>query len=125
MNRKERRATGRQGGGELASLFAAAVRHHQAGELIQAEAGYRGVLAIDPRHGRALYYLGVLSAHTGRHDAAIDLIGRAAAVDPRNPELRYNLAAAHQGAGRLDAAVAEYHQAIALKPDYAQAHMNL
>src|ERR1700693_429978 len=99
MNRKERRAAGRQGGGELASLLAMAVRHHQAGELVQAEACYRRVLAIDPRHGRALYYLGVLSAHTGRFDAASDLIGGAAALDPRNPELRYNLGAAHQGAG--------------------------
>ncbi|HLH92381.1 MAG TPA: tetratricopeptide repeat protein [Xanthobacteraceae bacterium] len=125
MNRKERRAAGRQGGGELASLFAAAVRHHQAGELVQAEAGYRGVLAIDPRHGRTLYYLGVLSAQTGRFAAAADLIGRAAALDPRNPELRYNLAAAWHEAGRIEEAVGEYRHAIALKPDYTQAHMNL
>jgi tetratricopeptide (TPR) repeat protein/SAM-dependent methyltransferase len=125
MNRKARRAAGGQGGGDLASLLAAAVRHHQAGELVQAEACYRGVLAIDPRHGRALYYLGVLSAHTGRFDAASDLITRAAALDPSNPELRYNLAAAQQGAGRLDDAVAEYRKAIALRPDYAEAHMNL
>ena len=124
MNRKERRAAGKQGG-EAASLFAAAVGHHQAGQLAQAEHLYRGVLALDPRHGRALYYLGVLSAHTGRFEAAADLIGKAAALDPRNPEMRYNLGAAQQGCGRLDQAVAEYQQAIALKPAYVEAHMNL
>ena len=48
MNRKERRAAGRQGGGEAASLLASAVRHHQAGQLAEAETFYRRVLAIDP-----------------------------------------------------------------------------
>jgi tetratricopeptide (TPR) repeat protein len=124
MNRKERRAGGRQGG-EISTLLAAAVRHHQAGELVQAEAGYRAILARDRRHARALYYLGIISAHTGRFDAARDLIGQAAALDPRNAELRYNLAAAHHGAGRLDDAIAEYRQALALKSRYAEAHMNL
>jgi tetratricopeptide (TPR) repeat protein/SAM-dependent methyltransferase len=125
MNRKERRAAGRQSGGEIGSLLAAAVRHHQGGELVQAEACYRGVLARDPRHARALYYLGILAAQTRRHDAAIDLIGRAAALDPRNAELQYNLAAAFQGAGRLDDAIAGYGKAIALDPAYIDAHMNL
>jgi tetratricopeptide (TPR) repeat protein/SAM-dependent methyltransferase len=125
MNRKERRAAGKQRGGEVASLFAAAVGHHQAGQLAQAEHLYRGVLAVDPHHGRALYYLGVLSAQTRRFEAAADLIGRAAALNPREPEVRYNLAAAYQECGRLDQAVAEYRQAIALKPDYGEAYMNL
>jgi tetratricopeptide (TPR) repeat protein/SAM-dependent methyltransferase len=124
MNRKERRAAGRRGG-EVPALLAAAVRHHQAGELVPAEAGYRAVLARDPRHGRALYYLGVICAQTGRHAAACDLIGQAAALDPRNAEVRYNLAAAHHGAGRLDDAIAQYRHAIALNPRYAEAHMNL
>ena len=125
MNRKERRAAGGRPGGEVAALLAAAVRHHQAGELAQAEAHYRDVLAIDSRQVRALYYLGIVCAHTGRFDAATELIGKATALDPRNPELRYNLAAALQGAGRLEAAIAEYRKAIALKPDYVDAHMNV
>ena len=125
MNRKERRAAGGQGGGEVGPLLAAAVRHHQAGRLAEAEAYYRNALAIDSRHVRALYYLGVLSAQTQRFDAAIDLIGRAAKLDPRNAELHYNLGAALQGARRLDEAVTQYRRAIALNPGYTDAHMNL
>ena len=42
------------------SMVAEAVRHHQAGRLIDAEQLYRQILAINPRHADSLHLLGRL-----------------------------------------------------------------
>ncbi len=134
MNRKDRRAAGKHrtagtSGGlaspELASVFAAAVRAHQAGHLAEAEAGYRQVLALAPDHPASLYYLGIVAQQTGHHAAAVDLIGKAIRINDRNPEWRYHLGLALHALGRLDEAATHYRRAISLAPDYGAAHMNL
>ncbi len=103
-------------------LLTAAVGHHQAGRLPQAEATYRQLLAADPNHVLGLQFLGVLSYQTGRNEAAIDLIGKAIALNGRMPDSHYNIGAALQAAGRLPEAAAHYEKAIALNPNFAEAH---
>jgi tetratricopeptide (TPR) repeat protein/SAM-dependent methyltransferase len=143
MNRKDRRAAakGQKGasafgasasgasaaapGNESAALFTQAIRHHQAGELREAERAYRAVLAREPGHVKSLNLLGLLSHQTGRNDAAADLIGQAIALQGDNPESHYNLAVVLTTLGRLGDAIAPYQRAIALRPDYAEAIMNL
>jgi hypothetical protein len=56
-----------------------AMRHHQAGELDQAESLYRQALALSPDHPDALHLLGALAGQRGRLDESIDLIGRVSA----------------------------------------------
>jgi Flp pilus assembly protein TadD len=51
-----------------------ALRHHRAGRLQEAEALYRQILATAPNHADALHMLGVLSAQTGKQEAAAGLI---------------------------------------------------
>jgi len=50
---------------------------HQAGQLAQAQALYRQVLAQDPGNAEALHLLGVLAHQTGHHAAAEQLIRQA------------------------------------------------
>jgi Flp pilus assembly protein TadD/SAM-dependent methyltransferase len=112
-------------GSPLLQLFAAARSHHRAGQLPQAEALYRRVLAIEPRHGDALHSLGILAHQIGRSDAAADLMGRAISINGRNPDYQYNLGLVFQALGRADDAVAQYRQAISLAPDHADAFLSL
>src|ERR1700719_3597112 len=104
MNRKQRRAAGKQGGARpggpsagapltaaLAEIEASALAHHQAGRLPQAEACYRKILAAEPANVNALHLLGVLARQVGQPRAAVDLIAKAVALNDRVPELHSNL----------------------------------
>ena len=70
------------------------VRYHQSGDLEQAEAIYRQVLAHDPRHIDALHLLGVIAYHSGRLEEAEELISRAIKLSPKT-------ALFHDSLGRL------------------------
>lgn len=118
MARQDGRADGNQ-------LFAAAVRHHQAGQLPQAEQLYRQVLAADPTHIGALQYLGGLALQSNRPALAVDAIGRALALNDRLPECHHQIAYALCQLQRLDDAVVHYRRAIALAANYVDAHYNL
>jgi tetratricopeptide (TPR) repeat protein len=102
-----------------------ALRHHQAGELSQAEAIYRNVLAQNPNHPDALNLLGLLAHHAGKHEIAAGLISRAIATAPATPEFRYNLGLVYSSLGRWEEAIAAYQEAMRLRPDYAHAYNNL
>jgi tetratricopeptide (TPR) repeat protein/2-polyprenyl-3-methyl-5-hydroxy-6-metoxy-1,4-benzoquinol methylase len=128
MSLAGRRPHGRTSGSatsDVAQLFALAVRHHQAGQLTDAESFYRQVLALDQKHASALHNLGLIGIQVGRLDLGAEMIARAVAVNDRLPEWHYNLAFALVGLGRSTEAIAHYRKAIVLKPDYAEAHMNL
>ncbi len=129
MNRKDRRAAGKRGGGPGlpggGSPFELAMQRHQAGQLLEAEMLYRQVLAGDRNHSASLHHLGIIALQRGQPQAAIEPIGRAIAIDGRNPECRFNIALAFQSLGRLNEAVIQYREAIRLKPDYIDAYNNL
>src|SRR5215470_6361823 len=103
--------------GNSATLFALAIRDHQAGRLLEAEKLYRQALAVDPSHVTSLHHLGIIALQRGQPQAAIEPISRAIAIDAGNPALRYNLAFALQSLGRTDEAVGHYEKAVELKPD--------
>lgn len=106
-------------------MFFAALRHHQAGRLNEAERLYRQVLQIDSNHADALHMLGVLALQSGHIDAALDLIGKAIARNNRVPAFHSNLGNALSAQGKLDDAVTSYGRALSLKPDDIQARFNL
>ena len=62
-----------------------ALAHHTAGRHIEAETGYRSVLASDPDNPDALNLLGVMLQETGAYQELIALISRALAIDPGIP----------------------------------------
>jgi tetratricopeptide (TPR) repeat protein/SAM-dependent methyltransferase len=128
MSPRDRRANGKHPGSPpsgVPALFALAVRHHQAGQLFDAENVYRQVLASDSRHFGSLHHLGIIALQKGQAQAAVDVISRALASNNRVPDCHYNMAFALQTLGRLSEAVGYYRQAIELKPDYVEAHTNL
>jgi predicted O-linked N-acetylglucosamine transferase (SPINDLY family) len=140
MNRKQRRVAKSQGkagsrqpaqtgsagsSAPIAELFGAAISHHQAGRLVDAERLYRQICAIDNEHVDSLHGLGLLAGQVGRNDVAIDLIGRAVALRPDYVEAHYNLGVLLAKENRLDQAAAHYRRVLALRPDLAEAHNSL
>jgi tetratricopeptide (TPR) repeat protein len=105
-------------------LFAAGRRHHQAGQLGQAQSLYRQALDADPEHFGSLYCLGILAIQADQPRIAIDLLGRAVGRNDA-PDVHYHLALALASERRLADATVHYRRAVALKPDYAEAYMNL
>ncbi len=59
------------------SLFADALRLHQQGHIEEAEQAYLQILAGEPTHPGGLHLLGVIRQQQGRHEEALELIGRA------------------------------------------------
>ena len=103
----------------------AALAHHRAGELPQAEHIYRQVLAVDPKNSDALHLLGVIANEVGRADAAVELIGRALALQPDVAGFHRNLAMALQSLGRIAEAADHFRKAAELRPEWADAHASL
>ena len=97
---------------------------HQQGQLAQAEAIYRDILALHPGNFVAWQLLGVVAAQTGQPEQALQLIGRALALNPNSAEAHNNLGMALQSLRRYAEAVASHDRAIALKPGFVDALNN-
>ena len=93
--------------------------------MAEAEVWYRRVLAAQPDHGNALNLLGIVAHQTGRHEFAVELIGRAIQMNGHDASYFSNLGIALVAQVKLDEAIAAFRQAISIKPDYAEAYCNL
>ena len=107
------------------SMFAEALRHHQAGRAIEAEQLYRRILQDDPRHAEALHMYGVLYLQVGRPDIALTMIGKAIDQDGKVALFHSHLGAALRLQGKPEAAITAYRHALALDSTLAEAHYNL
>jgi tetratricopeptide (TPR) repeat protein len=102
-----------------------AIRLHQEGQLDDAAALYRKILASDRDHADAVHLLGVIAQQQGRAPEAIEFIERALTRQPRNAVFHSNLALALRAMGRLSEAVQHLRQAVRLDPTYLAAGKNL
>lgn len=109
----------------LNQAFELAVAHHRGGNLQQAEALYRQVLAHAPRHAMAMQLLGVLAAQSQRVDEAVSLIQQAIAIDPNQAAFHANLGDLLRALGQMAEARAAFERALALDPSSVVAHYNL
>lgn len=107
------------------SLLTAALKHHQAGRLPEAEQLYRQILQADPNQPDALHLLGVIARQVGMNDVAVDLIGHAIQLRGNSPDFYNNLGGAYLDLKKFAEAAANFRKSIELKPDYAVAHSNL
>ncbi len=107
-----------------AEAFAAATRHHQAGQFADAERLYAQVLAAEPGHLQALVLSGALAHMAGRNEDAVERFGRAIAI-AEQPDFHYNIGLAKWALNRRAEATEHWRRAVALNKNFAQAHMNL
>src|SRR5262245_53160429 len=108
-----------------ADAFTAAMQHHQAGRLAEADRLYAQVPATDPNHAHALHLRGALALSAGRPADAVTLIRRALSRDERQPDFHYNLGLALSALGQRQDAAEHWGRTIALKADHAAARLNL
>jgi tetratricopeptide (TPR) repeat protein len=105
--------------------FAAALAHHEAGRLDQAEHGYREILTEDPEHAESLHLLGLIAVHEGDPATGVDLIRRAIVISPEQAPHRNSLGLAYRGLGWLEDALREFRAAAELRPGSAPIQNNL
>ncbi|MCH7539692.1 MAG: tetratricopeptide repeat protein [Proteobacteria bacterium] len=115
----------RRPGFDIETALKAAIHHHRAGRLRQAEALYRQILEVRRDHADALHLMGVLAHQIGEHNIAIDMITRAIASNAEAPLYHYHLGEAYRAAERFETAVQSYQRSLALDPNYAHTHYNL
>jgi len=109
----------------IPEMLALALRHHQAGNLQQAEQLYRRILQADPNHAESHHSLGVLALQRANYNLAITTIRQAISLNPGAATYYCNLGVAYQAVGQAEQAAASYQQAIRLQPAFAEAHYNL
>jgi tetratricopeptide (TPR) repeat protein len=120
-----------QPGVPIPQALKSAMEHHQAGRLQEAERIYQEVLKVEPDNPDALHLLGILAHQGGRHEIAIQLIGRALAscgsarlVNPIVADALFNLGNALKGLERHEEALANYDKALEIKPGLTEALNN-
>lgn len=107
------------------AMFAAALAHHQAGQLDPAADLYREVMARAAGHVEARVNLGLVLQRQGAAKAALAAYDAALALDPELAAVHNNRGVALQTLGRFEAAAASHQAAIALRPGSVDAHLNL
>lgn len=106
---------------QTGALFTAAFAAHRAGNLPQAEAAYRELLAQTPGHPDALHLLGVLLHAKGAAAEAVTLIAEAARRLPASADVLSNLAMAQLACGQNADALESARRALKRAPAHPQA----
>jgi predicted O-linked N-acetylglucosamine transferase (SPINDLY family) len=110
---------------EVAQLFERAVSLQKTGLIPDAQAVYRQLLKLAPRHFDALYLLGMSEYHARSYQEAERHLSKAAEVEPRSAKAHLNRGVVLYALGRFEEAGGSYKRAIALDPGYAVAWNNL
>lgn len=118
-------SAGNAGRDAVASALNDAVRHHQAGRLQAAAAGYRRILAVYPQQPDALHLLGLLSHQRGDQVEAERWVRAAVVASPRVAAYHNTLAAVFLAKGDSAAAMTAAQRAVALDGRLVAAHNTL
>ena len=88
----------------------------QQGQNEQAEQAWHDILAGNPRNAEAFAHLGLLEAHQGRYDAAINYYRKALAITPTFPGVQTNLGLALFKTSQFRAAAQAFKAQLAKDP---------
>ncbi len=106
---------------EVAERFNRAVELQRKGELKEAVAEYRALLARAPNYAEAQANLGAALARMGDYEGAIAAYEAALRLKPELTPILLNLGIAHYRAGKFAKAVEALERFLAVAPDHAQA----
>nr|WP_211112341.1 tetratricopeptide repeat protein [Azospirillum soli] len=106
-------------------MLDAAIDHHRAGRLAEAQALYDHILALAPAHADVLHLSGLAAHQAGQSGRAVGWISAALAVHPAFAAACNSLGNAFAAQGRLEEAVAAYRRAITLQDGDAEVFGNL
>jgi tetratricopeptide (TPR) repeat protein len=105
---------------DIPKTLAAALDHHNAGRLADADALYRSILDAEPEHADATHLLGVTAFQRGRLDDAGIMVRRAIAIDGGVALYHANLGRVCKAADHPEQAAAALRRALELEPANAQ-----
>jgi protein O-GlcNAc transferase len=106
------------------NILAAAIAHHRAGRLLDAERMYRLACDAAPDNARAFHLAGVVAHQLKRNDAAA-LIGRAVTLQPDLAEAHNDRGVILAANGLFAEALPCFERAVQINPDNADARVNL
>ena len=104
----------------LQDIFQRAIGLHQRGQLAEAQALYRQVLQLEPRHFDSLHLLGLTCIQGGQVQTGIGHIRQALSIRTNFPEAYYNLGNALLTLGNPGEALDNFNRALQLRPDDAR-----
>jgi protein O-GlcNAc transferase len=102
-------------------LFDSAAALLSAGQLPQAEAMFRKILAQQPNHDGALNAMGIIHFQSGNKDSGIIHVRKAIALNNTQQEYHRNLGQMLNSLGRVHEAVEAYRPVVRLRPHDAEA----
>jgi predicted TPR repeat methyltransferase len=124
MNRSARRAA-EVSASKTKQQFCAAIEHHQAGRLAEAERLYRAIISSGLAIAEAHNNLGFLLHQRDDDAGALAEYRKAVAINPTDPGALTNLGNALRDLGNIDEAEACYRRALSIKEDHPEANNNL
>ena len=107
------------------SAFDDAKRALAAGQVEQAERGFRALTRSHPDLGGPHADLGLIYRQSGKLPEAAAALEAAVRASPQQPVYLNQLGLTYRQLGRFDKAREAYEQALQLDPDYAAATLNL
>lgn len=103
----------------------AALQHHRAGHLAQAEEIFGKVLEIQPGNPDALYFLSIIALQGGRHAVAVEFLGKASRAQVANPAFHHSIGEAYRSLNMLDEALVCYQKVLSLKSNLPETHNSM
>ena len=110
---------------EAVQQFDRAVASMTAGDLAQAEQGFRALATAYPTYSGPWLNLGILHAKAGKLDEAEKALREAVARNGNNAAAFNQLGIVYRKLGRFKEADEAYTRALQIDPNYALAHLNL
>lgn len=109
---------------DLADTLRRAISLHRGGQLAEAEAVYRQLLAADPELPDAWHLLGLIFHQTSRTAEALEAIEKALVLRPNDPTFLCNLGSVLNGGNRHAEAIDPFERSLNQNPQQPKAWYN-
>ena len=108
----------------IGTIWEQGLRHHQAGDLLEAKNCYVQALKIDPAHFDSLYLSSAIAAQENNIQLAIEFLNRALVVNPSHIDSLFNLSVLLEKNGESEKALSTYELLSQLAQNHVQSTYN-